>query len=73
METITIKVDSEIAKAYQQANTDKQKKINLLLGMWLKEIITDQTSLEEIMNKCSEEVKENGLTPEILESLLQEK
>lgn len=73
METITIKVDSAVAQAYRQADIDKQEKINLLLGMWLKEIITDQTSLQEIMDECSEEAKQNGLTPEILQSLLQEK
>ncbi len=69
---LNIEVESEIANLYKTMDSTQQKKIHLLLGIWLKEAITNQTSLEEIMEKCSQEAQANGLTPEILESLLQE-
>ena len=74
METINlqVEVESEIATLYKSMKSTQQKKINLLLGIWLKEAITNNTSLEEIINKCSQEAQANGLTPEILESILQE-
>ena len=74
METINlqVEVESEIATLYKTMNSTQQNKINLLLGIWLKEAITNDTSLEEIINKCSQEAQANGLTPEILESILQE-
>lgn len=74
METINlqVKVEPEIANLYQKMNSTQQKKIQLLLGVWLKEAISNQTSLEDIINQCSQEAQANGLTPEILESLLQE-
>jgi len=74
METINlqVQVEPEIANLYQKMDSTQQKKIQLLLGGWLKEAIANQTSLEEMMNQCSQEAQENGLTPEILESLLQE-
>ncbi|MEM9275569.1 MAG: hypothetical protein AAGA80_21775 [Cyanobacteria bacterium P01_F01_bin.143] len=74
METINlqVEVESEIATLYKTMNSTQQKKINLLLGVWLKEAINNENSLEEIINKCSQEAQANGLTPEILESILQE-
>lgn len=72
METITIQVESEIVNLYNNLDLTEKKKINFLLGMWLKQAIKNQTSLTEIMDKCSQEAQANGLTPEILESILLE-
>ena len=74
METINlqIKVEPKVATLYEKLDSTQPKKIQLLLGVWLKEAIANQTSLEDIMNQCSQEAQANGLTPEILESLLQE-
>ena len=69
---LQVEVESEIATLYKSMNSTQQKKINLLLGIWLKEAIINNNSLEEIINKCSQEAQANGLTPEILESILQE-
>jgi len=57
METINlqVKVESEITTLYKTMNSTQQKKINLLLGVWLKEAINKKTSLEEIINKCHQE------------------
>lgn len=73
MEIIKITVDSTIANLYNNMNAMEQKKINLLLGIWLKETLTNQKSLIEVMEECSQEAQTNGLTPEILEEILLEK
>lgn len=71
METINlqIKVEPKVATLYEKLDSTQQKKIQLLLGVWLKEAIANQTSLEDIMNQCSQEAQANGLTPEINEFL----
>lgn len=69
---LQIEVESEIADLYKTIDSSQKKKINLLLAIWLKEAITNKLSLEEIMEKCSQEAQANGLTPEILDSILQE-
>jgi hypothetical protein len=48
METITIQVDPEIAKAYREAEPEKQQKIATLVNNWLKSIIQEK-SLEKII------------------------
>ncbi len=74
METINLQVnvEPEIANLYQKMDSTQQRKIQILLGVWLKEAISNQTSLEEMMNQCSQDAQANGLTQDILESLLQE-
>jgi len=73
MQTINIPVDSTIANLYNNLNAIEQKKINLLLEIWLQETLTNQKSLTKVMEECSQEAQENGLTPEILEEILLEK
>ncbi|WP_199247940.1 hypothetical protein [[Phormidium] sp. ETS-05] len=48
METITIPVDPEIAKAYREADPEKQQKIATIVNDWLKSIIQEK-SLEQII------------------------
>ncbi len=72
-ETITIRVDTEAAEAYRAASPEEQKKIQLLLGLWLKEVASAETrSLKQLMSDISEKAKARGLTPEDLESILSE-
>ena len=73
METINISVDSSIANLYNNLNAMEQKKINLLLAIWLKKTLTNQKPFKEVMEECSQEAQANGLTPEILEEILLEK
>jgi ABC-type uncharacterized transport system involved in gliding motility auxiliary subunit len=72
METITIDVELEIANLYKTLDQNERNKINLLLGIWLKDALTNRQTLKEIMDQCSQEAQQNGLTPEILESILLE-
>jgi hypothetical protein len=70
---ITIQVDPEMAEAYRSAKAEDQKKIQLLLRIFLREISTAPPhSLDEIMDTISDRAKTRGLTPELLESMLNE-
>lgn len=69
----SIQVEHEIADAYNSASQEDQKKIQLLMGLWLRELSTQPTmSLSEVMDMISDRAQANGLTPEILESILNE-
>jgi len=73
IEEITIRIDSEAARAFKTAAPELQKKIQLLFSAWLKEIISkNKTSLKLLMDEISEKAQDRGLTPEILETILRE-
>ncbi|NES63854.1 MAG: hypothetical protein F6K24_00385 [Okeania sp. SIO2D1] len=69
MENITIQVDPETAKAYREAEAEKQQKIQFFLNLMLKKAIS-QKPLLDIMEEASQQAIANGMTPEILESIL---
>ena len=70
IETITIQVDPEIAKAYREAEPEKQQKISIIVNDWLKSIIQEK-SLEQIIEEIQEQAKANGLTQDILDKILE--
>jgi pantoate kinase len=70
METITLQVDPEIAKAYREAEPEKQQKISTIVNDWLKSIIREK-SLEQIIEEMQEQAKANGLTQDILDKILE--
>ncbi len=71
MESITIQVDAEIAKAYQEAEPQKQQNATLVFNLFLKELLkTDH--FEEIVQQIRNEAANNGLTEEILRELLKD-
>jgi hypothetical protein len=74
METkpITIRVSSEAALAYEAAPAEQRRKLDALLSLKLTEIARARRPLEEIMNEISRTAQERGLTPDILESILDE-
>jgi hypothetical protein len=72
MEIITLKVDSEIAKAYREAKTEQQENTTKICNLILKELLKP-ASFKEIVDQIREETKANGLTPEILSELLEDK
>ena len=71
MATITLKVDAELARLYQEADTNKQEKATLICNVILKELLKP-ASFREIVNQIREEAIANGLTPEILAELLED-
>ncbi len=69
--TISIEVDPETARAFSDATPDDRKKMQLLLRLRLRDLTTrDPRSLLEIADDIGQEAERRGLTPEILESLL---
>ena len=70
-ETITLQVESDVARFYNDApQTDKQK-LQALFGSWLKQYAeADVESLKATMDEINCNAQSKGLTPEILESLL---
>jgi hypothetical protein len=71
--TISVPVDVETAKAYAAVSPQEQKKIQLLLGLRLRDLARKQAKpLAELMDEISEKARQRGLTAEILESLLGE-
>lgn len=71
METITIQVDPEVAKAYREAEPEKQQNLTLVFNRFLKELLKP-SSFEEIVQQIRDEAATNHLTPEILNDLLKD-
>ncbi|MBI5829057.1 MAG: hypothetical protein HZB20_05855 [Chloroflexi bacterium] len=68
--TITIPLDTDTAQVYTEASAEVQKKLRLLLSLWLREFATSPRPLKAVMDEISEKAQARGLTPETLESLL---
>jgi hypothetical protein len=71
-EVITIPVDAETAKAFKLASEAKKKKIEIFLRIQLKNALDSTDSLQQVMNEMGREAQANGLTPEILQSILED-
>ncbi len=71
-EEITLTVDSEVARAYNSASPEEKRKLDLLVSLSLREATSSERSLQEVMLEISEKARSRGLTPEILQSILEE-
>ena len=71
-EEITLTVDSEVARAYNSASPEERRKLDLLVNLSLREATSSERSLQEVMLEISEKARSRGLTPEILQSILEE-
>lgn len=71
METISIEVEPEIAKAYQNSSSIERKKIQMTFNILVKQIMNTR-SLEDIIQEMQAQAKANGLTQEILDEILNE-
>ncbi len=67
---ISIPLDADTARLYNQASADMQRKFQILLGLWLRDLIVSPQPLQVVMDEISQKAQERGLTPEVLESLL---
>lgn len=67
---ISFQVDERIAKIYQEAPEDVQKKMQILFDILMQELILSPRPLQDVMDEISQKAEERGLTPEILDSLL---
>ncbi|MBH8551784.1 hypothetical protein I8751_05210 [Nostocaceae cyanobacterium CENA357] len=74
-EEITIKVPSEVAQAYRNATEDEREQLQLKIAAIMHSQFTTPrlesiARLRRTMDKASLEAQERGLTPAILESIL---
>ena len=73
MKEIMIEVSSEVAEASQSASSQERKKIQAIVSILLqKQANRDVALLQELMDEISDRARARGLTPEILESILNE-
>jgi hypothetical protein len=72
METksITIRVNAEVAQVFEAASEGQRQKLEALISLKLSHAVREQRSLEEIMDEISQNSRARGLTPEILDSIL---
>ncbi len=71
MTTITIPIDTELARIYNTASVEDQKKFQALLVFFLRSIAASgQLDLNTLMDTISDRAQARGLTPDVLESLL---
>ncbi|HYH84336.1 MAG TPA: hypothetical protein VEX60_02575 [Pyrinomonadaceae bacterium] len=65
-EIITLEIDSEAAQAFKAVSANEREKLQVLLGIWLKEFArADSASLKATMDEMSEKARGRGLTSEI--------
>jgi hypothetical protein len=65
METITIEVEPEIARAYQNSSSTERQKIQIVLNFWLKQIINKSPiELDELIQRMQDRTNEHNHIPE---------
>jgi len=67
---ITIQVTADAARAYEAASPEDKRKLDALLSLRLSDLTRKKRPLEEVMSEISREARQRGLTPEIMESIL---
>lgn len=74
METasITIQVDEEAARIFQNATPDEQRKLAVLVSLQLLEAARSTQSLRELMDTIGQRAQERGLTEKRLQEILAE-
>ena len=72
-ETITVAVDSEVAAAYRAASNVDRRKLDLLINLRLRDATRTEESLREVILEVSRQAQRRGLTPAILQDILDER
>jgi hypothetical protein len=71
MATISIEVDAESARAFSNASSEERRKLQLLLGLRLRELTGGPgRPLKEIMDEFGSRAEARGMNQEVLETLL---
>jgi hypothetical protein len=74
METkpITVRVNSEVARIFEASSEERKRKFEALLSLKLTQATREKRTIEEVMDDISQKAQERGLTPEILDTILNE-
>jgi len=72
METkpITVRVNAEVARIFETASEEQRRKFEALVSLKLSDATRSTRPLEEVMSEISRNAQARGLTPEILDSIL---
>jgi hypothetical protein len=70
MVIVNIPLDTETARIYEKAPRADKRKMQILLSLWLREFEKPSVSLDDLMDEVSRKAQQRGLTPDILESIL---
>jgi hypothetical protein len=71
--TIMIPVDTVTAAKYNAATEEERRKVQLLVRILFRTVpLPSDSTLPQIMNDMSDEAQSRGLTPEILDQILNE-
>ena len=71
-EQITVSVDPEVAEIYRSASDEVRRKLEVLVNLRLRDATLSQRALRDVMREVSRNARQRGLTPEILQSILNE-
>jgi len=72
-EEITIKVSPNVAQAHQKATEHKKSSLSTLISIFLREENDEEVDFfGKLMDEISDRAVARGLTPEILEIILNE-
>jgi hypothetical protein len=71
-ETITIRVDVRAAQAFNTASDEERRKLEALVSLRLLEATQTTEPLEQLMRRISHNAQQRGLTPDILQDILNE-
>ena len=71
-EQITISIDADLAEIYRSASESERRKLDLLLNLRLRNAMETKRPIQEVMDEISRKAQQRGLTPEILQSILDE-
>ena len=71
-EQITVSVDPEVAEIYRSASDEMRRKLEVLVNLRLRDAALSRRPLPEVMREVSRNARRRGLTPEVLQSILDE-
>jgi chorismate mutase len=74
IDEISVQVPLDIAQAYRQSSLEERQQLAMRIGAILRQNFSQPAEayqqLQRSMDKLAAEAEQNGLTPEILESIL---
>jgi hypothetical protein len=70
MEEITIRVSPKVAEAYRDSTEDTRQRLDALLELRLRDVLESTESVTDLMRVIGRNAQARGITPEILESIL---
>ena len=71
-EEITIRVSPETAEAYRGSDETVRRRLDALMELRLRDVLQSTESLTDLMRVIGRNAQARGITPEILESILNE-